>query len=382
MIYLDYCATTPCLKEVIEAMSPYWSEDFGNPSSAHLYGRKAKAAIEKARSQVAKLLNCESSEIFFTSGATESNNLVFLSLLLDQHEKRRRIVVSSIEHKAVLEPAKFLAKRGFELVLLPVSSQGIVDLGEASRLINSDTALVSVHTANNEIGTIQPIKELAGIAHNVGASFHTDGAQAIGKIPFDVQDFNCDTASFSAHKIYGPKGVGALYVRGGVKRWKWEFPLHGGGQENGLRPGTQNVPAIVGFGEACRIASKYLLDNRDRLIAITAIWRKEIMRSFPNARILGYDRLTLPGVMCLTIPSLLADVISTGSLEHCISHGSACNSGVVSTSHVLRELGLNDEEAESTIRVSINSSIPENALSSFVKGINEFLHRMANNDGQ
>jgi len=382
MIYLDYCATTPCLDDVIEAMSTYWKDNYGNPSSAHLYGRKAKEAIESARTQVAKLLNCKPSEIFFTSGATESNNLVFLGLLLDQHEKRRRIVVSAIEHKSVLEPAKFLAKRGFELVMLPVNSQGIVDMDASRSLIDQDTALVSVHTANNEIGTIQPIKELAAFAHSEGAAFHTDGAQALGKIPLDVQGFDCDLASFSAHKIYGPKGIGALYVRGGIKRWKWEFPFHGGGQESGLRPGTQNVPAIVGFGEACRIASVNLLDNRDLLIRITDIWRKEIMRSFPNARFIGHDRSTLPGVMCLSIPSLMADAISTGSLEHCVSHGSACNSGVVSTSHVLRELGLIDKEAESTIRVSINSSIPENALSSFIKGISDFLSRMVTNDGQ
>jgi cysteine desulfurase len=373
MIYLDYCATTPCAKEVIKAMQPYFRDQFGNPSSSHVFGRIAKSAIEKARSQVAMLLNCGPAEVVFTSGATESNNLLFLGLLLDQHEKRKKIVVSSIEHKSVLEPARFLATRGFELVLLPVSSGGIVDLDAARRLINNDTALVSVHAANNEIGTIQPIKDLAEIAHSVGALFHTDATQALGKIPFDVQDVDCDLASFSAHKCYGPKGIGALYVRGGIKRWKWEFPFHGGGQENGLRPGTHNVPAIVGFGEACNLVTENLSDNKDNLFALTTVWRKEIMKAFPAARVHGCDRLTLPGVICVTIPSLMADMMTIGSLEHCISHGSACNSGAISTSHVLRELGLNDQEAESTIRISINSSVPDNAISSLIKNIKKFV---------
>lgn len=360
LAYFDYCSTTPCFQDVVEVMASFWNNNFGNPSSLHFSGRMANAAIEKSRLQVATLINCEPSEIIFSSGATESNNMLFLGLLLDQREKRRRIVVSSIEHKSVLEPAKFLAKRGFELVLLPVSKQGIVDLDEADRLINSDTALVSVHTANNEIGTIQPIKELAAIAHSVGASFHTDAAQALGKIPVDIQDLDCDIASFSAHKIYGPKGVGALYVRGGVRRWKWEFPFHGGGQESGLRPGTQNVPAIVGFGEACRIIDRdcdaivtHLNMLRNRFEALLTLKSPFAIHCPESPRI--------PGVSSIFNSSISADLIIDNIGVMALSRASACSAGAISPSHVLKALGCDSQLAERTLRVSfgINTKIDD-----------------------
>lgn len=358
--YFDYCATTPCSPEVIEAMSVYWNIDFGNPSSTHLYGRIAKKAVDKARDQVASLVNCSPAEIVFTSGATESNNLLFLGLLLDQQEKRRKIVVSSIEHKSVLEPAKFLAKRGFELVFIPVSSQGVVDLSEASRLIDSNTALVSVHLANNEIGTIQPVKELAEIAHGVGANFHTDAAQALGKIPVNLQDIGSDFASFSAHKVYGPKGIGALYVKGGPRNWKWELPFHGGGQENGLRPGTQNVPAIVGFGEACSATSINLKKNIEYLNMLR--YKFELhLKSNSIFHIHSSEKARIAGVSCIFHNTIPADFIIDNISLIALSRASACTAGTITSSHVITALGYSSNIADCTLRVSfgINTSIED-----------------------
>lgn len=360
LIYLDYCSTTPCFREVVEVMASFWNNKFGNPSSLHFSGRLAKGSIEEARSQVANFINCAPSEVFFSSGATESNNLVFLSLLLDQHEKRKRIVVSSIEHKSVLEPAKFLAKRGFELVMLPVNSQGIVDMDAARSLIDQDTALVSVHTANNEIGTIQPIKELAAFAHSEGAAFHTDGAQALGKIPFDVQDFECDMASFSAHKIYGLKGVGALYVRGGIKRWKWEFPLHEGGQESGLGPGTQNVPAIVGFGEACRVFSRDYVKIVRHLNMLRSDFEARLNLN-SNYKLHCANSPRIAGVSSIYSNSVPADLIVDSIGVIALSRASACSAGTISPSHAITALGCNSQVAERTLRVSfgINNIIED-----------------------
>lgn len=365
MIYLDYSATTPCAPQVIDAMAPYYRERFGNPSSSHAYGREAKAAVENAREQFAEFVGSNAAEIVFTSGATESNNLIFLSLLLDQREKRRKIAVSAIEHKSVLLPAKYLANRGFELSLLPVTDKGIVDIDAAKKMITSETALVCVHAANNEIGTIQPIKELAEIAHNVGAIFHTDAAQAIGKMPFDLQQVDCDLASFSSHKIYGPKGIGALYIKGGSSKWPWDYALYGGGQESGIRPGTHNVPAIVGFGEAASLIRKQGKNYFNKLQKISDDCFNILKTHYPGTRVIGDKKKRLFGLLCLFIPNILGETLSSSSSNVCVSHGSACDSGVISISHVLKNIGLTEKEAESIFRVSlsIDTSIEDiNAL--------------------
>jgi len=234
MIYWDHNSTTPCAPEVVEAMHRYWREEYGNPSSSHIMGRHAAASVKKARELVASLANALPAEIVFTSGATESNNLLFLGILLTPRTDRNRIVISTIEHKSVLEPARLLEEHGFQIVKLPVDRTGITDVEAARDLITSETLLVSVQAANNELGTLQPVTELAEIAHENGAYFQTDAAQVVGMVPFDVQAVNCDFASFSAHKMYGPKGIGALFVRGGARRWPWVRPFRGGGQESDL----------------------------------------------------------------------------------------------------------------------------------------------------
>jgi cysteine desulfurase len=368
MIYWDHNATTPCAPKVVEAMRRYWNEEYGNPSSSHIMGRRAAAAIKKAREQVGNLINCHPSEIIFTSGATESNNLLFLGILLTPRTERNRIVVSSIEHKSVLEPARLLAEHGFEIVELPVTRDGVVKLEDAEKAITERTLLVSVQAANNELGTLQPIAEVADIAHVNGAYFHTDAAQILGKLPFDVQSVNCDFASFSAHKMYGPKGVGALFVRGGARRWPWERPFRGGGQEMGLRPGTSNVPAIVGFGEACSISQNYIQANYQ-----TAIYRLEenllacLKCTFPESVVHSLDVPRLPGVFSIALPNIPADLLIDNLQVLAVGKGAACSNRSISISHVLAQIGCDSELAKSTIRISLGRNASQEDINEAVE---------------
>lgn len=351
MIYWDHNSTTPCAPEVVEAMQPFWNVEFGNPSSGHLIGKRAAAAVKASREQVAAIANALSDEIVFTSGATESNNLLFLGVLLSPRTDRNQIVVSAIEHKSVLESARLLEKHGFELVILPVTSEGVTDIDFARRLINKETLLVSVQTANNELGTIQPVSELAEIAHSNGAYFHTDAAQALGKISFDVQQINCDFASFSAHKMYGPKGIGALYVRGGARRWPWAYPLQGGGQESGLRPGTSNVPAIVGFGKACELCDINLEENSQHLSLLATQFVEMGSKRFPNLVVLNQQQISLPGTLSILFKGIPSDLLLTRCNLISISKGSACN-GAIEASHVIKAIIADPKQQEAVVRIS------------------------------
>lgn len=362
MIYLDFNATTACASEVVSAMQKYWADEFGNPSSAHIAGRRAKEAVAKARKQVAELINCQPAEIIFTSGATESNNLVFLGLLLSGAGNRNKVVVSAIEHKAVLEPAKLLAKHGFEVAILPVDDQGVVKIDAATEIIDEKTALLSVQTANNEIGTIQPVKELSALAHARGAYFHTDAAQALGKMELNVEAIDCDFASFSAHKIYGPKGVGALFARGGPTRWPFEKPFRGGGQEGGLRPGTINVPGVVGFGEACKLVINdqtnrimKMQKSRDRL-------EQFLSENNPNIIIHAKKVNRLCNTTCFATGIVPSDLLIDYMGNVCISRSSACSAGAISPSHVLSAIGCEHSLAGTTIRISLCPNIKEDEI--------------------
>ncbi len=361
MIYWDHNATTPCAPEVVEAMRRYWNEEYGNPSSSHIMGRRAAAAIRKAREQVGNLINCHPSDIIFTSGATESNNLLFLGILLTPRTERNRIVVSAIEHKSILEPARLLEEHGFEVVKLPVSRAGVVNMEAAGNLITKKTLLVSVQAANNELGTLQPIAELADIAHGNGAYFHTDAAQILGKLPFDVQSVNCDFASFSAHKMYGPKGAGALFVRGGARRWPWVRPFRGGGQETGLRPGTSNVPAIVGFGEACKLAINTMTDNIIYLKNLSDKFMHALRKSVPDVLLINEPQRSLPGTLSLLFYGISADALIANCKTINISKGSACSNGVIGASHVINEVIEEESLRDSVVRISfgIHSSIED-----------------------
>jgi len=354
MLYWDQNATTPCAPEVVEAMRRYWNEEYGNPSSSHIMGRRAATAIKKAREQVGNLVNCLPSEIIFTSGATESNNLLFLGILLTPRSERNQIVVSAIEHKSVLEPARLLNEHGFEVIELPVSRAGVTDLKAARNLITEKTLLVSVQAANNELGTLQPIEKLADIAHENGAYFHTDAAQILGKLPFDVQFVNCDFASFSAHKMYGPKGIGALFVHGGARHWPWTCPFRGGGQETGLRPGTSNVPAIVGFGEACSISQKYIQANyQNALFQLEKDLLACLKITFPERVVHSLDVPKLPGVISIAFPNIPADLLIDNLQVLAVGKGAACSNRTLTISHVLAQIGCDSELAKSTIRISL-----------------------------
>jgi len=371
VIYLDYNATTPCDPRVVEKMRPYFDELYANPANGyHRWGRQAARAVDDARAQIGELINASSSEIVFTAGATESNNLAILGLArMARSGKRRRIVTAAVEHKAVLLPCKKLTEDGFEIIVLPVDESGRVLLDAARAAINADTLLVSVQAANNEVGTIQPVAEIAQIAHAQGALVHCDAAQAVGKIPVDVNVLGIDLLSASAHKLYGPKGVGCLYVRGGTRAIALEPLTYGGGQEHNLRSGTTNVPGIVGFGEACAIVRSELLQEMTRQMSLRDAIETALLVEIPGLRINGRDVLRLPNTSSMTFPEIDADALLLNLPQLMLGTGSACTSGAVEPSHVLTAIGLSREQASKTIRVSTGKYTKEVDVSEIVAQI-------------
>lgn len=356
-IYLDYNATTPCDPRVVAKMVPFFSEWYGNPATGlHRQGRKAARAVDDAREQVASLIGCQSGELIFTAGATESNNLAILGLgRANRNSGRTRIVTAAVEHKAVLLPCQQLQKEGYELVVLPVDSQGRVSMADAETAINDRTLLVSVQAANNEVGVLHPIAEIARIAHGHGAIVHCDAAQAVGKVPVDltVDPWQVDLLSISAHKLYGPKGIGALYVRGGPRAYTLEPLQYGGGQERGLRSGTTNVPGIVGFGEACRICTAELEQESVRIVDLRDRFEQALLTGIPGLRINAREAPRLPNTSSLIFPGLDADALLLNLPGVMMGTGSACSSGALEPSHVLMAMGLNRSDATCTVRASL-----------------------------
>lgn len=355
--YLDYNATTPCDPRVVEKMLPFFSEWYGNPATGlHLQGRRAARAVDEAREQVAALIGGRPSEVIFTGGATESNNLAILGLgRANRQGERTRIVTSAVEHKAVLLPCRQLQEEGYELIVLPVDGQGRVLVDQAEAAINDRTLLVSVQAANNEVGTLQPIERIADIAHRHGAIVHCDAAQAAGKIQVDLatEAWQVDLLSISAHKLYGPKGVGALYIRNGPRASALAPLQYGGGQERGLRPGTTNVPGIVGLGEACRICSVDLAQERVDIARLRDQLERALLTGFAGLRINGRGALRLPNTSSLTFSGIDADAFLLNLKEVMMGTGSACSSGALEPSHVLLAMGLSRAEADSTVRASL-----------------------------
>lgn len=350
-IYLDYNATTPLHPEVLEAMLPYFKEKFGNASSIHGFGREAKVALEDAREKVVEIIGVSSSEIFFTSGGTEADNLAVKGTAFASIKKGKHIVTSKIEHHAILESCKFLEKEGFEVTYLPVDSQGLVDPEDLRKAIRDDTTLVSIMYANNEVGIIQPIEELCKIAKEKGVYFHTDAVQAAGKVPIDVQKLNVDMLSMSGHKIYGPKGVGALFIRKGVRI----MPLsHGGHHERSRRAGTENVAGIVGFAKALELVDKEREDQNKHLKNLTRAFYKKLVESIPdvilngdlNRRILNTLNLSFKGVEGESV------ILSLDMKGVAVASGSACTSGTLEPSHVLAAMGVDPAIAQGAIRFS------------------------------
>jgi len=353
MIYLDNHATTPCDARVVEVILPFFSETFGNPSSTiHAEGRKAADAIEIARSQVAKLINARPKEIVFTSGATESNNIALQGLIHHSKGERKKIVTTKIEHKTIINQCKALERLGYEIKFLPVNKFGEIIFDQAEKLIDENILVVSVQTASNEIGTIQHIKSLAKIAHNNGAYFHTDAAQAVGKISVDVQNWDVDLLSISAHKFYGPKGVGALYIKGGAHSIPLSPLVYGGEQEFNLRSGTLNVPGIVGIGKACELCTRELEKDYHHLSSLRDYLEKELIDQV-EIRVNGSLNNRLPNNSSLTFPGLDTEALIVNMPDLAISTGSACSSGALEPSHVLQAIGMSREEADSTLRIGL-----------------------------
>jgi cysteine desulfurase len=362
-IYMDYQATTPADPRVVEAMQPYWSAAFGNPHSAdHAFGWTADAAVETARGHVAALIGADPDEIVFTSGATEANNLAVLGIARASTPTRRRIVVTSIEHKCVLAAARAAAYEGFEVISVPVDAHGIVDPSAVEAVLDDRVALVSVMAVNNEIGTVQPLHDIAGLCSAVGAVFHTDAAQALNVLAIDVSTLGADLMSLSAHKAYGPKGIGALYVRRGLQVRPNPI-IHGGGQEGGLRAGTLPTPLCVGFGQACLILADEREDDAERIRFLRDRFLTALLKAVPYLRVNGDQPLRHPGNLNLVFPSIEASLMLQNLHPHvAASTGSACTSGQPEPSHVLRAIGLSPEDANASIRFSIGRFTTEDDI--------------------
>ena len=358
-IYLDNQSSTPLDPRVLESMLPYFTEHFGNPhSESHVYGTNAAAAVERARAEVAALVGADPREIVFTSGATESNNLALKGAAHFAREHptagpvRNHIVTLATEHKCVLESCRALEREGFSVTCLPVEKSGLVALDALAEAVGERTLLVSVMAAHNEVGVLQPLAEIARLAHETGAIFHTDAAQAAGKVPLDVAAMGVDLMSISGHKIYGPKGVGALYIRR-RPRVRLVPLIDGGGQERGLRSGTLPTPLCVGLGRAATIAGAEMAEEASRLLRLRQRLSDGLMRRVPGLVLNGDPERRLPGSLNFTFPGLTAPDLIEACPGIAISTGSACTSAAVEPSYVLRAMGLSDEEANGSIRLGL-----------------------------
>jgi cysteine desulfurase len=353
-IYLDNNATTCVDPRVVDAMLPYFSNEYGNAASRqHAFGRKALEAVEEARSHIASLIGADSRELIFTSGATESNNLAILGAAFARKNSGDHIVTAAGEHPSVLDPCRHLDKHGFRVTVLPIDRHARVDPGQVAGAMINETILVSIMMANNEVGTLQPVAEIARLCKERDILFHTDAVQALGKIPIDVRAIGADLASFSAHKLYGPKGIGALYVRGGRPRIALEPLVHGGGHERSLRSGTLAVPLIVGFGEACRLCQACLMDEAVRVASLRDRLWEQILDRLPDTVLNGHLTEQLPGTLNASFPYIDADALMLQMPEVAVSTGSACTSASIEPSHVLKAMGLNDDSARSSLRFSL-----------------------------
>jgi cysteine desulfurase len=353
-VYLDNHATTPCDPRVLEAMLPWFTEKFGNPGSVtHAYGREAAAAVDRAREQVARLIGAEAREIVFTSGATESNNIALKGALRFHRQfGKDHVVTLATEHKCVLESCRALEGEGFRVTVLPVDGAGLVDLAALEAALDERTALVSVMAANNEIGVLQPVAEVGALCRARGILFHSDAAQAVGKVPVDVEAMKIDLLSISGHKVYGPKGIGVLYVRRRPRARV--MPLFdGGGQERGMRSGTLPTPLIVGLGEAAALARAEMDDEGRRLLALRARFLAGIRRGLPQAVLNGDPEGRLPGNLNFTFPGVPALRLMEACPGLALSTGSACTATEVEPSYVLRALGVTDEDAQCSIRIGL-----------------------------
>jgi cysteine desulfurase len=376
-IYMDYAATCPVDERVVQAMLPYFTTHFGNAASrTHRFGWVAEEAVETARKQVAQPIHATAKEIVFTSGATEANNLAIKGAAEFLRQQGNHIITCVTEHKAVIDTCKHLERQGFEVTWLGVDREGLIDLDELERSFRPQTLLVSIMTANNETGVVQPVAEIGKLCHARKVLFHTDAVQAYGKIPLDVDAMNIDLMSLSAHKIYGPKGVGALYVRRQRPRVRLSPQLHGGGHERGNRSGTLAVPLIVGFGAAAEIAARDMPVESQRILALREYMRERLVGEIPHAIVNGTLEHHLPGTLNISFAYVEGESLLMGLKEIAVSSGSACTSASLEPSYVLRAMGLDDEMAHSSLRLTIGRMTTREEVDYVVDRIRENVERL------
>lgn len=375
-LYMDYSATTPVKKEVLDAMMPYLTNYFGNASSFHTFGREAKNALDKAREQVANLVNAKPSEIYFTAGGTESDNWALEGVAFAHREKGNHIITSKIEHHGILHTCEYLEKHhGFEVTYLDVDSEGKVSLEQLESAIKDNTILISIMFANNEIGTVQPIAEIAKIAKKHKVLFHTDAVQAAGNIPIDVKELDVDLMSMSSHKIYGPKGIGALYIKTGTKLHTF---VHGGAQERRRRAGTENIPSIVGYGKAAEIAKSNMENHVKNLTELRAKLINQILEKIPYTRVNGSLDDRLPGNVNFSFEFIEGEgiLLLLDMLGIAASSGSACTSGSLDPSHVLMAIGLPHEIAHGSLRLTIGDFTTEDDIDYIIEHLPAVIERL------
>jgi len=375
-IYLDHSATTPVDLEVATLMMTYYTEKYGNPSSVHGFGREAKQALEEARRQVAELIGATPQEVTFTSGGTEADNLTILGTAQAMRKKGKHLITSAIEHHAVLETCEYLEKKGFELTVIPVDSEGIVSVEDVRKAVRPDTILISVMHANNEVGAIQPIVEIGNLAKELGITFHVDAVQSLGKIPINVKEMNIDLLTVSSHKIYGPKGVGALYIRKGVRI----VPLaHGGSQEKKRRSGTENTPGIIGFGKACELIGKRMAEETELQTKLRDKLMNGILERIEYVKVNGpLGEKRLPNNVNVSIRFVEGEslLLSLDMLGIAASSGSACTSGSLDPSHVLLAMGLVHEIAHGSLRFSLGRQNTEEEIDYVLEQLPKIVERL------
>ncbi len=375
-IYLDHAATTPVDPEVLAAMLPYFTEKFGNASNPHSFSREARAALDEARQQVAQLIGAQPDEIVFTSGGTESDNFALVGTAFRWRDKGKRIVISAIEHHAITHTADFLRREmGFEVVVVPVDKYGVVSPDAVAKQLTDDTVVVSVMMANNEIGTIEPIADIAKVVKERGIVSHTDAVQAVGQVPVNVNELGVDLLTLTAHKFYGPKGIGALYIRRGTRMFSL---IHGGEQERGRRAGTENVPGIVGLGKACEIARRDMTESSARITALRDRLIRGILERIPDVRLNGHPTDRLPNNVHICVRGVAGEVMQMNLdlAGIAVSIGSACTSGALEPSHVLKAIGVPREWVMGPLRLTLGHSTTEEDVDRTVDELANIVERL------
>ena len=377
IIYMDYHATTPLDPQVVRAMMPYLTTCFGNASStAHVFGWKAKDAVEKARRQVAELINCSLEELIFTSGATESDNLAIKGVAYAYKHKGNHIITSTAEHHAVLDTCAVLENEGFKVTYLPVDEYGMIQPQQVENHITSQTILISLIYANNEVGTINPLSEIGKIAGEHGVLFHSDAVQAVGKIDSDVDRLGLELMSLTAHKMYGPKGIGALYIRARKPEIQLTPMIHGGGQENHIRPGTLNVPGIVGFGEACELSKTLMFEESERISDLRDKLYRALFNRIDRIYLNGHAEKRLAGNLNISFEFVESEALLASLDNIALSAGSACTSGAVQASHVLLAMRLKEELAHTAVRFGLGRFTTQEDVDQVIDAVVKAVHRL------